>query len=83
MNNSSSNIFYIWPLMLERYQQNYQAVLAATGMIGKPLIELRIPSIPQRSKPLLTSQTLQDLLTIMLLVANLANTQRCKILKTD
>ena len=31
MNNSPSNIFHIL-LLLERYHQNYQAVLAATGM---------------------------------------------------
>ena len=33
MNTSPSNIFYIL-LLLERYRQNYQAVLAATGMSG-------------------------------------------------
>ena len=33
MNNSLSNIFYILP-SLERYHQNCQAVLAATGMNG-------------------------------------------------
>ena len=33
MSNSSSNIFIVF-LLLERYYQNCQAILAATGMNG-------------------------------------------------
>ena len=48
MNNSPSNIFKIL-LLLERYRQNSQAVLAATGMNGLNILSTYL-SYPSNSE---------------------------------
>ena len=69
MNISSSNIFWIF-LLLERYHQNCQAVLAATGMNGL-----------KRWEACLLHNLKSWYITLTLVVSNLANTKWCVSMK--